>query len=55
MLSHGIRLVGDKVAPLVGAEHAGMIMHANMHVHGVGVAGVVSTVRTKYLLDRQAM
>ena len=55
VLSHGIRLVGDKVAPLVGAEHAGTIMHANMRVHGVGVTGVVSTVRTKDLLDQQAM
>ena len=55
VLNHGIRLVGDTVAPLVGAEHAGMIMHANMRVDGVGVVGVVSTVRTKDLLYRRAM
>ena len=52
MLSHGIRLVGDTVAPLVGAEHADTIMHANMCVDGVGVVGVVSTVRTKDLYRR---
>ena len=55
MLSHGIRLVGDTVAPLVGTEHAGMIMHVNMRVDGVGVVGVVSTVRTRDLLYRRAM
>ena len=54
VLSHGIRLVGDTVTPLVGAEHASTIIHANMCVHGVGVVDVVSTVRTEDLLYRHA-
>ena len=30
MLHHALWFVGDVVAPLVGAEHTGMIMHVNM-------------------------
>ena len=33
VLSHGLRLVSDHVAPLVGAKHAGAIVHAEMCVH----------------------
>ena len=50
VLSHGLRLVGDHVAPLVGAKHAGTIVHADMCVHGARVVHVVSTVWTEDLL-----
>ena len=55
MLRHGIWLVCYKVAPLVGAEHAGTIMHADMRAHGARVIHEVPTVRTEDLLYRHAV
>ena len=55
MLRHGFWLVCYEVAPLVGAEHTGTIMHADVHAHGVRVVHEVSTVRTEDLLYRHAV
>ena len=49
MLHHGLWLVCYEVAPLVGAEHTGTIMHADVHAHGARVAHEVPTVRTEDL------
>ena len=55
MLRHGFWLVCYEVAPLVGAEHAGTIMHADVCAHGVRVVHKVPTVRTEDLLNRRAV
>ena len=50
MLCHGIRLISDHVAPLVGAKQAGVIVHAEMCVKSTRIADMVSAVWTEDLL-----
>ena len=55
MFRHGFWLVCYEVAPLVGAEHTGTIMHADVRAHGVRVVHKVPTMRTEDLLNRRAV
>ena len=55
MFRHGFWLVRYEVAPLVGAEHTGTIMHADVRAHGVRVAHKVPTMRTEDLLNRRTV
>ena len=55
MFRHGFWLVRYEVAPPVGTEHTGMIMHADVRAHGARVVHKVPTMRTEDLLNRRAV